>query len=375
MSDMKELQQSREKVIIRTSIIGILTNVLLASAKAAVGLLSHSIAVVLDAVNNLTDVMSSIVTIVGTKLADRKPDKKHPLGHGRIEYISAMIVAAIVLYAGVTSGYESVKKLFAPEESDYSVISLVIISVSIVAKLVLGAYVKKKGEKVNSGALTASGADATFDAVLTFSTLLCALLAKFTGVRLEAVIGVLISIVIIKAGIEMLVETIDEMLGKRAEPEFLKAIRATICEDPDVRGAFDLILHSYGPERYIGSVHVEISDTMTANEIDMMQRRLAERVYREHGVMLAGIGIYSVNTSDPKSVEIRNTLTQMVMEHDGLLQMHGFYLNEAEKSITFDIIIDYAIENREEIYRHICKDAQEAYPEYTFRITLDIDYL
>ena len=160
--DMTALAADREKTIVRTSIIGILTNVLLAAFKAAVGIISNSIAVTLDAVNNLSDALSSVVTIIGAKLGAKAPDKKHPLGYGRIEYLSSMIVAAIVLYAGITSLVESVKKIIHPEAADYGTISLIIIAVAIVVKLVLGRYVKKQGEKVNSGALVASGKDASF---------------------------------------------------------------------------------------------------------------------------------------------------------------------------------------------------------------------
>ena len=158
ISDSPEL--SRDKVIIRTSIIGILANVMLAAFKAVIGLASNSIAVILDAVNNLSDALSSIITIVGTKLAGKLPDKKHPLGYGRIEYLSAMIVSGIVLYAGITSAVESVKKIIHPEKPDYSVTSLVIIAVAVGVKIILGRFVKAQGEKVHSGSLIASGSDA-----------------------------------------------------------------------------------------------------------------------------------------------------------------------------------------------------------------------
>ena len=159
----------RNKVIIRTSIIGIIANIFLAAFKAAVGLAANSIAVVLDAVNNLSDALSSIVTIIGTRLANKLPDRKHPLGHGRIEYLSAMLVSALVLYAGITALIESVKKIITPEEADYSMVSLIVIASAVIVKILLGRYVKAQGEKVNSGSLIASGSDATFDAILSAS--------------------------------------------------------------------------------------------------------------------------------------------------------------------------------------------------------------
>ena len=366
---------SRNTVIIRTSFIGIGANLLLAAFKAIVGLLSHSIAIVLDAVNNLSDALSSVITIVGAKLAGRRPDKKHPLGYGRIEFLSAMIVAAIVLYAGITAGVESFKKLFSPETPEYDIVTLIVVGTAVVVKLVLGRYVKGVGEKVGSAALVASGSDASFDAILSVTTLFCAILFMVWGIQLEAVVGVVISIVIIKAGVEMLAETLDEILGKRLDAETIATVHDAVCEDPDVHDAYDLMLHSYGPEKLVGSVHVEVADTMTAEQIDLMQRRIARHVHEKCGVILTGIGIYSMNTSNEEVRAMRAHLTELIMAHEGVLQMHGFHADTEAKTATFDVIIDYALADRDSLYAHISQDAREAYPDYTFHITLDIDLL
>ena len=363
----------RDRVIVRTSLVGIGTNILLAAVKAVIGLLANSIAVVLDAINNLSDVVSSIVTIIGTKLASRKPDKKHPLGHGRIEYLAAMIVAAIVLYAGVTSLVESIKKIVSPSLPDYSPIALVIIAVAVVAKLLLGSYVRKVGKKVNSGSLIASGTDALSDALLSASVLASALVFVIFHISLEAYVGVVISLFIIRAGVGMLLETLNELLGKRVDREFLASIRETILKDDAVRGVYDLILHSYGPDRYIGSVHVEVPDFMTADEIDAMERRIADRVYHEHGVLLGGIGIYSVNTKNTEINALRSEVLNYVTSFDGVLQVHGFYADMEKKSVQFDVILDYSIPDRDRIYREICSGLEEKYPDLSFRITQDID--
>ena len=373
MSESRTDVKNRDSVIVRTSVIGIIANIFLAAFKAAVGILSNSIAVVLDAVNNLSDVLSSVVTIAGTKLAGKKPDKKHPLGYGRVEYLSAMIVAAIVLYAGITSLVESIKKIINPEIPDYSVVSLIIISSAVLVKIFLGTYVKKKGQSVNSGSLVASGSDALFDAVLSASVLLSAIIFMLTGLSLEAYVGVLISAFIIKSGIEMLAETLNEILGKRVDRDYLAEIRETICEDELVSGAYDLILHSYGPETYIGSVHVEVSDTLTANDIDLMERRIAGNVYKKHGVLMAGIGIYSVNTDNEEIGEIRKKISEIIMEHEGALQTHGFYVDPEKKIINFDVIIDYGFEKRDELFAHIYDDVRKAYPEFEIHMNMDID--
>ncbi|MBO4413627.1 MAG: cation transporter, partial [Clostridia bacterium] len=353
---------ARDRVIIRTSFIGISANFLLAAVKAVIGLIANSIAVVLDAVNNLSDVISSVVTIVGTKLASRKPDKKHPLGHGRIEYLSAMIVAAIVLYAGVTSLVESIKKIISPEVPDYSPLSLIIIAVAVAAKLVLGMYVRKMGNKVNSGSLIASGTDALYDAILSASVLASALVFVIFHINLEAYVGVIISLFIIRSGIGMLTETLNELLGKRVDREFLASIRDTILKDEKVRGVYDLILHSYGPDRYIGSVHVEIPDTMNADEIDAMERRIAENVYLEHGVILGGIGIYSANTQNTEITALRTEVLNYVTSFDGVIQVHGFYADLEKKAINLDVILDYSISDRDRIYEEIDKGLKEKFP-------------
>ena len=366
-----EEQLNRQNKIVRTSIVGIVVNILLAAFKAAVGLLSNSIAVVLDAVNNLSDALSSVITILGAKLAGKKPDREHPLGHGRIEYISALIVAAIVLYAGITSLVESVKKIIDPQAPDYSVISLVIIAVAVLAKVVLGKYVKKKGEETHSGALVASGTDALSDAALSLAVLLTALLYTFKGISLEAYVGVVISGFIIKAGIEMISDTIKDILGRRANVEVSGRIKELVVEEPEVLGAYDLFIHDYGPDKAYASVHVELPDSMTVDKVDVLTRRLTEKVYRETGVILTGIGIYSHNT-DSKAEKIRRNIEQIVMSHDWALQMHGFYIDDEKKTIRFDVVLSFEI-TQEQGIRTICEEVAELYPEYRLVIVPDID--
>ena len=368
---MEESTVSRDSVIIRTSVIGILTNVFLAAFKAVVGIVSHSIAVTLDAVNNLSDALSSIITIVGTKLAGKSPDKKHPLGHGRVEYLSAMIVSGIVLYAGITSAVESVKKIIHPEAAEYSTVSLIIIAVAIAVKLILGKYVKKQGEMVNSGSLVASGSDATFDAILSASVLASAIIFLTTGISLEAWVGVVIAVFIIRSGIEMVTETLDDILGKRADSDVTVRIKRILSEEPEVRGAYDLFLYSYGPDRDYGSVHIELPDTMTVEEVDRLTRRLEAKVYDQTGVVLTGIGVYSYNTSG-EAVKLRSEVTKRVMAHDWALQIHGFYFDMESREVRFDVVMSFDIDHGEGV-KILTEEMQEAFPDYHFIVVPDID--
>lgn len=366
------LEQKRDKVIIRTSIIGILTNVLLAAFKAVIGIMSNSIAVTLDAVNNLSDALSSVITIVGTKLAGKLPDRKHPLGYGRIEYLSAMIVSGIVLYAGITSAVESVKKIIHPEKPDYSIIALVIIAVAVAVKIVLGKYVKAKGEQVNSGSLVASGSDALFDAILSGSVLVSAVIFIVSDISLEAYIGIVIAGFIIKAGIEMMMETLNEILGGRAEKEKTDKIKGLLTDEQEVRGAYDLIMYNYGPDKDFASVHLEVPDTMTARDFDRLTRRLERKVYKETGVILAAVGLYSYNTGNDEATEILSGVRSRVMAHEWAVQLHGFYVDTEAKEMSFDVVMSFDVKPSEGI-QIIYKEIKEAYPEYDIQIAPDVD--
>lgn len=366
----------REAVIIHTSMVGIAANILLALFKGLVGLASNSIAMVLDAVNNLSDVLSSIVTIVGARLAGRAPDKKHPLGHGRIEYLSAMIVAAIVLYAGITALVESVKSLIQPRQPAYTPLSLGVMTAAIAVKLLLGRYVKRQGKLAHSGALVASGSDASFDAVLSASVLGSALLYLGRGIQLDALVGIAISVFIIRAGYEMISDSVDDILGVRVSAGLSRRIKELVGEDPEVLGVYDLLLNNYGPERYLGSLHVEVRDGMTACEIDTMARRIQQRVFEAQGVILTTVGIYAQNTGSDEAVRLRTEISRRVMSHEGVLQLHGFYAELNARVIKFDLIIDFDLKDgrtREELYQEIYEELQKAYPDYHITMTLDSD--
>lgn len=364
---------NRERIIVRTSVIGIVANLFLALFKAIVGFASNSIAVILDAVNNLTDALSSVITIIGTKLAGMKPDKKHPLGYGRIEYLTAMIIAAIILYAGISALFESIEKIINPIEPDYSPISLVIIGSAVIVKVFLGRYVKSVGKKVNSSSLVASGTDALYDAILSASVFMSAIIFTIWGLSLEAYVGILISVMIIRAGIEILRDTLDDIIGKRTDEGLTDAIKETICSHENVSGAYDLILHTYGPERIIGSVHIEVPCTMTADELDRLEREIAADVMQKHGIIMAGIGIYALDTCDSEIMGIRSEISGIVMSHEGVIQMHGFRVDKANKVIMFDLIIDYDLSDRDSLYSHIYDELSSKYPDYTIRVTLDAD--
>ena len=367
------MKHNREKTVVKTSIISICANLVLVGFKATVGSLSNSIAIISDAVNNLSDALSSIITIIGTKLAGKAPDKKHPYGYGRIEYITSLIVSAIVLYAGITAFDESVKKNITPEEEDYNITTIIILIGGIIVKFVLGLYVKKKGRAVKSDSLVASGADALNDAILSISVLASAIVYIIFNVSLEAYVGALVSIFIIKAGIELIKESIDNVLGTRIESGLAKSIKKEVLKEKNVKGAFDLVLNDYGPDKYLGSIHIEVDDTLSVADIDKISRHITKQVSQKYGVILHTIGVYSINTKDKTIIEAKKKVEKIVLSHKEILQMHGFYLDTKDKTLSFDIIIDFKAEDREKIYQDIYDAVQKEFKDYKITITLDVD--
>ena len=363
----------RSQKIIRTSIIGIVANVLLAAFKAAVGILASSVAIVMDAVNNLSDALSSVITIVGTKLSQRPADRKHPFGFGRIEYFSAIIIAVIVLSAGITSLIESVKKIFAPTEPEYTTVTLVVIVVAIVVKLVLGQYVKRQGQQLSSDALIASGSDALFDAIITLATLVSAGIMLLWHVSIDGILGVLISLVIIKAGFDMLSSPVNELLGTRFPQNLVQEIKKEVSDFDDVHGVYDIILHNYGPNVLIGSLHINVYDTMDAHEIHGLTRRISEQMYQRHGIIMT-VGIYAIATGKNKHTELQQKVMQALSKHKEIVQIHGFYYFEKERRISVDVVPDISVHDEAALSAQLASEIKALVPDEEVTVVIDHNY-
>lgn len=362
----------RSSQIIRTSWIGIIANILLASFKALVGFIAGSISIVMDAVNNLSDALSSVITIIGTKLAQRPADREHPFGHGRIEYFSAIIIAVTVLSAGVTSLIESAKKLFHPTMPEYSATTLVVIIVAIVVKLVLGRYVKLQGERLRSEALIASGADALFDAIVTLATLFSAVVMLLWGISLDGILGVLIALVIIKAGLEMLSSPVNELLGGRISPELISMIKAEVSAFPGVHGVYDIILHNYGPDFMIGSLHIGVYDTMSAPDIHQLTRRITETMLQRHNMVIT-VGIYAIATGQNKRAELQSLVLQKLTAHKEVLQVHGFCYYTDEHRISVDVVPDISVQDEGAFAQQLTEEIRQLLPVGE-QLTIVIDH-
>ena len=366
-------QIERNKKIIIVSIVGIIANIFLATFKAIIGFLTGSIAIVLDALNNTSDAASSVITIVGTKLANKAPDKEHPFGHGRMEYLTAMIIAILIVYAGITALIETIKKILNPIIPDYNTISLVFIAVAIIVKVFLSVYFIKSGKKLKSSSLKNSGYDAAWDYVISISTLIAAIIFITTKFSLEAYLGIIISLFIVRSGVKMLKESISSLLGERVDIELVKNVTKIVLSFEEVKGAYDLIINNYGPNTFIASMHIEVDEEMTAREIDKLVREISDKVYEKENVLLTAVGIYAIKY-DEKTIQIRHEIKKILNNYEGVLQFHAFYVDEINKIIRFDVVLDFDVEDRNELFENLSKELSEKYYDYKVIITPDIDF-
>lgn len=361
----------RQKKIVKVSIQGIIMNIVLVLFKGIVGFFSNSIAIILDALNNLSDAFSAIVTIIGAKLSNKAPDREHPYGHGRIEYVSAIIIAVVIVLAGLTSLKESIVKIIDPVKAQYEWYTLVVIIIAIFVKLFFAGHCKKIGKEVNSQSLIATGLDAYMDSAIAFSTLIGAIISSYYGISIEGYLGLFISIMILKSAYEIIRDTINMVIGERPNSELTNKLKETIKKYNKVRGVYDLMLHSYGPNNIVGSAHIEIADDLSAKEIDVLTRTITGKIYEEYGIVFT-IGIYASNDSG-KSGEIKSFVKDLIKNNSNVLQLHGFYVDEEQKSIAFDLILDFNSKDKESIKKEIKNKVNEKYPEYKCYIVLDSD--
>lgn len=362
--------KTRERKIVFTSIIGIIGNAVLAAFKLIVGLLANSIAVILDAVNSLTDAFSSIITIIGTKLSNRRPNREHPYGYGRLEYITSMAIAVMILYAGIASLVESVKKTIWPETLSYSALTIVVIIVSVVIKILMGIYFKHAGNATNSSPLIASGKDNMFDAVLSAGTLLSAILSLAFDLNIDGIIGACISLFIVKSGFDILRDSVDSVIGRRIDASYAHQLEAYIDSFEGVHGVYDLSIDTYGPNERVGSAHIEVDDDMRASQIHELTRKITVAVHQKFDCYLT-IGIYAQNTKG-EFAGMKEALKKVVLDHPEVLQVHGFYVDTETKTCYFDLVVDFD-HDAEKTSSEVIAAMKRQYPSFSFATVLDHD--
>lgn len=368
------MEMDRARQIIHVGFVGIAVNAILALAKIIIGQIVNSAAIVSDGLNNFTDGLSSVVTIIGTKLAGRRPDREHPFGHGRIEYITTGAVGLIIIVTGALSLVDSIEKIITPEDTRYDTASLLIVAGAILVKIFLGRYTQKRGTGLKAEALVGAGKDALFDAAASSTILVGMAVSYLFHISIDAWLGAFIALLIIKAGVDVLRDALDDIQGRRIPEETADRLKTAIGAFPDVEGVYDLILDRYGPDQVLGSVHIQVPDQMTARQIDALSRDISALLYTQYGIIMT-VGIYANNTDDPTAQQIRRQVEAILAHEPYILQMHGFYVNEVRRQISLDIVVDFdAGDKKESIRSSVQRAVQKENPGYTVSINLDTDF-
>ena len=365
------MRDERERLIVRTSIVGIVGNMVLVVFKLLVGFLSNSIAIILDGVNNATDALSFIVTIVATKLAGMRPSRKHPFGYGRIEYLASVAIGVIILVAGLLSLRESIGKIVHPAEPAYDAVTISVIVAAILVKIAIGIYFKRMGDKTDSQALVASAVDSNYDAVLSAGTLIVAFVQMLWGVNIDGIVGAVISLAVVKAGVEVLGDSVSPIIGTRGKDGLSKDIHAYVNSFDGVLGTYDLLIDDFGPNDRVGSMHIEVAEDMTARQIHRLTRDIAHGLF-ERFRFVATIGIYAHN-SPPSFEDFRRSVTSIAQAHPEVLQVHGFYVDVEEGTILFDIVVDFHSDGKR-VREQVIEEVSKAHPDYRYNVDIDTDY-
>ena len=356
------------------ALVGIFCNVLLFVAKLLIGIFSHSVSIMADAVNNLSDASSSVITLVGFRLAQKPPDEEHPYGHARVEYISGLGVAALILVIGVQLCKSSVEKILHPEAVLFSPVVAIVLVLSIVVKLWLTLFNRNIGKRISSTSLIATAADSRNDVITTAAVLLSAVISHATGLMLDGYIGLLVAIFILYSGVQIGKETISPLLGEPADPELVETVRQeTLNFHPMILGIHDLMVHDYGPGQCFASVHAEIDyreDVLVAHEV----LDAVERMFREKFRIALVTHYDPVVTDDAELNGLKEAIAVCLTELDARLSIHDFRMvrGEAHTNLIFDVVMPYEMQGQEmDIEKRIHEEIQREGMVYHTVITFD----
>ena len=371
-------EKTRNAYVYLGSIVGIICNLILSIVKIAVGVISGSVSVMADGFNNLSDMASSVITMVGIKLANRPADKEHPFGHGRMEYLSALIVAFMVMLVGVQFIKSSLDRIMNPLPITFELIPFILLLLSLLIKLWLSRFNKYVGEKINSSALKAASVDALGDVFTSSCVLISFVAAKFTTLPIDGYVGLIVSVAILYAGYSLVKDTISPLIGEAPDEELVKAIKQGVLSYDNIIGVHDLIIHNYGVGKCMASIHAEIPsniDLITIHDIiDTAEREISEK-----------LNIYLVIHMDPMCIhdekvkDVKRDVQKTLMKFNCIKSMHDFRITEGENKINiiFDIEVDAhnhdinTNDKEEKLKNHITEEIRKLNPLYDCVITVD----
>lgn len=365
---------SREGTVVAVSGLNILVNLIFAAIKVVIGLAVSSIAIVSEGVNNATDSATSLITIVGTKLSAKHPTEKHPFGFGRIEYLTSLLISVLILFTGAELMESSVKLIITPQEMSISYVTMAIIAVSALVKLALGLFTIKEGKRVDSSSLVALGTECRSDSVVSVITLVTALVFLVFHVSLDAYAGIIMSLIVLKAGFEVLKETLSDILGQAGEKELAQELYRIIRAEPLVLNAADMMLHNYGPDAYSGSVNVEIDHSKTVGEVYAALHELQLRIMHEKHITMV-FGIYAVDKDHTQIRQLREQVAAFVRQQEHVTSYHALYIHPNGKDIYVDLVVDYALTDWEVLRKEFTAYMAELYPDKHLELVIETNYV
>lgn len=370
-----------EKVSVRTaygvlsSIVGIVCNIILFMFKFAVGFIIHSVSVTADAFNNLSDAGSSIISFIGVKVAEIPADKKHPFGHGRAEYISALIVAFLVIQVGLTCLKDSFGKIKSPEAINFQMVSLIILLLSMAVKLWLGMFNKKLGEKIDSKVMKAVFTDSMGDVITTTATVFSIVFYAITNINIDGIVGLGVSVVVIFAGIDIAKDTLEPLLGEAIDPELYKKIKDFVESYDGVEGSHDLIVHNYGPNRSMASIHAEVPNNVSIEVSHEVIDRIERDAIEYLGVFLV-VHMDPIETMDEEVIKLKYKVKETLEKIDKDCTIHDFRVVEGEKqtNLIFDMIVprSYEEERKDEIKKELYEALKE--PDHVYQLVITMEH-
>ena len=376
--------QNTEEAKVRTaygvlaSLVGIVCNLLLFGGKLAVGLVLHSVSVMADAFNNLSDAASSVIGFIGVKMAEKPADEEHPFGHGRIEYIAALIVSFLVIEVGFTFFKNAIAKIRTPEELSFNLISMGILLASVAVKLWLSFFNKKLGKRINSTVMQATATDALGDVVTTLATMGSILFFYFTKINIDGYVGLAVSLLVMWAGVGIAKDTLEPLIGQSVDPKLHREISEFVESYDGILGSHDLIVHNYGPTKSLASIHAEVPnnvDIETSHEIiDRIERDAAKKL----GIFLV-IHMDPVETTDAQVAEVKEEVQEVLHQMDERLSLHDFRMVDGEKwiNLIFDVVVpfSYGENDRPKLREAIEEEVRSLDERYHCVITFDSGFV
>ena len=375
--DLSELKK-RERYGIVSGIVGILCNIILSVSKFFIGVISNSVSIMADGINNLSDASSNIVTILGTKLANKPVDAEHPFGHGRMEYISALVVAFLIFLMGFELGKSSIEKIINPQEVTFSIVSLVVLILSIVIKLWLAGFNDKIFKKTNNVNAKAVKQDSLNDCLATFAAIIALLISSFTDfIYADGIIGLIVAFVVVLAGIDIIKDIVGNLLGKAPDPELVKSIEELMPKEKWIYGVHDLIIHDYGPGRIIASAHAEVPCDADILEVHEVIDRVEKEINSKLNIVIC-IHMDPIAVNDENINRYKKIISEVIEEYDKDFKFHDFRIVEGKKqtNVIFDLVIPYKYEKANDvILKELRAKVKEKKKEINLVITIEHSYV